>query len=88
MIKKNIANRLKNPSPITPQFYPAKIYKKGNLGRPVLSSRNCYASNISKYVDYHLQPIPKKASDNRVRSLCVNIPSSEGTSFVKRAFDN
>ena len=34
--------------------------KKENLGCPVVSSVNCHTSNISKYVDYHLQPIVKE----------------------------
>ena len=57
----NIANGLKNPSPRTPQFYISpKIHKEGNPGRPVVSSINCHTANISKYVDYHLQPIVKQ----------------------------
>ena len=36
-----------------------KINKKDNPGRPVVSSVNCHTSSISKYVDYHLQPILK-----------------------------
>ena len=58
MINDNIANRLKNPSPRTPQFYiSAKIHNKGNPGHPVVSSINCHTANISKYVNYPLQPI-------------------------------
>ena len=61
MINENIANELKNPSPRTPQFYISpKIHKEGNPGRPVVSSINCHTANISKYVDYHLQPIVKQ----------------------------
>ena len=61
MINENIANGLKNPSPRTPQFYISpKIHKEGNPGRPVVSSINCHTANISKYVDYHLQPIVKQ----------------------------
>ena len=58
MINGNITNGLKNPSPRTPQFYISpKTHKEENPGRPVVSSINCHTSNISKYVDYHLQPI-------------------------------
>ena len=47
--------------PRTPQFYTSpKIHKEGNPGRPVVSSINCHTANISKYVDYHLQPIVKQ----------------------------
>ena len=61
LINENIANGLKNPSPRTPQFYiPPNIHKEGNPGRPVVSSINCRTANISKYVDYHLQPIVKQ----------------------------
>ena len=60
-INENIANGLKNPSPRTPQFYISpKIHKEGNPGRPVVSSINCHTTNISKYVDHHLQPIAKE----------------------------
>ena len=52
---------MKNPSPRTPQFYISpKIHKEGNLGFPVVSSINFHTANISKYVDYHLQPIVKQ----------------------------
>ena len=61
LINDNVANGLKNPSPRTPQFYwSPKIHKKGNPGRPVGSTVNCHTANISKYVDYHLQPIVKQ----------------------------
>ena len=61
LINENIANGLKNPSPRTPQFYISpKIPKEGHPGRPVVSSINCHTANISKYVDYHLQPIVKQ----------------------------
>ena len=33
--------------------------KTGNAGRPVLRSVNCHTNTISKYVDFHLQPIVK-----------------------------
>ena len=60
LINGNIANGLKNTSPRTPQFYISpKIHKEGNPGHPVVSSINCHTANISKYVDYHLQPIVK-----------------------------
>ena len=61
LVNENIVNWLKNPSPITPQFYISpKIHKEGNLGRPIVSSINCHTANISKHVDYHLQPIVKQ----------------------------
>ena len=36
-----------------------KIHKENNPGRPVVSSVNCHTSSISRYVNYHLQPIVK-----------------------------
>ena len=47
-----------------------KIHRRGNPGRPVAISVNCHTSNISKYVDYHLQPIVKEIpySVNRQRA--------------------
>ena len=61
VINENIANGLKNPSPRTRKFYISpKIHKEGNPGRPVVSSINCHTANISKYIDYLLQPIVKR----------------------------
>ena len=58
LITKNIAERLKTTSPQTPRFYiQPKIHKQGNPRRPAISSIDCHTSNISKYVDYHLQSI-------------------------------
>ena len=58
LITKNVAEGLKTTSPRTPRFYiQPKIHKQGNPERPVISSVNCHTSNISKYVNYHLQPI-------------------------------
>ena len=60
-IPTKIADGLINSNPRTPKFYISpKIHKENNLGRPVISSINCYMSKISKYVDYHLQPIKKE----------------------------
>ena len=60
-IQESIAEGLKISNPKTPKFYTLpKIHKEGNPGRPVISSINCHTSNISKYVDYHLQPIFKE----------------------------
>ena len=49
---------LKITSAQIPRLYiQPKIHKQSNPERPVISSVNCQTSNISKYVDYHLQPI-------------------------------
>ena len=61
LITKNVAEGLKTASHRTLRLYiQPKIHKQGNPGRSVTSSVNRYASNISKYVDYHLQPIVKQ----------------------------
>ena len=58
LLSESIAEGLKSIDPRTPKFYMLpKIHKEDNPGRPVVSSVNCHTSNISKYVDYHLQPI-------------------------------
>ena len=50
----------KGLQPGTPKFYTRpKIHKTGKPGRPVVSSVNCHTDTISKYVDFHLQPIIK-----------------------------
>ena len=61
LINEKYAEGLKRNDPKTPKFYPRlKIHKEGNPGRPAVSSVNCHTANISKYVDYHLQPIVKE----------------------------
>ena len=58
IITKNVAEGLKTTSSRTPRFYiQPKIHKQGNPGRLVISFVNHRTSNISKYVDSHLQPI-------------------------------
>ena len=32
-----------------------KIHKRNNPGRPVINSINCYTSEISRFIDHHLQ---------------------------------
>ena len=59
MMKEKVAEGLKTENPRTPNLRP-KIHKKGNPGRPAASLVNCHTSNISKCVDYHLQPIVKE----------------------------
>ena len=61
LINEKIAEGLKRNDPKTPKLYlRPKIHKEGNPGRPVVSSVNCHTANISKYVDYHLQPRVKE----------------------------
>ena len=59
-LSEEIAEGLKTDNPRTPHFYLLpKIHKEGNPGRPVVSSIDSHTSKISKYVDYHIQPIAK-----------------------------
>ena len=61
LINQKVAEGLKRNDLKTPEFHPRpKIHKEGNPGRPVVSSVNCRIENISKYVDYYLQPIVKE----------------------------
>ena len=56
-----IVEGLKPSEPKTPRLYMLpKIHKEGNPGRPVVSSVNCHTSKISKFVDYHIQPLAKE----------------------------
>ena len=59
-LSKEIADGLKPVNAATPRFYLLpKIHKEGNPGRPVVSSVNSHTSNISKFVDHHIQPFAK-----------------------------
>ena len=61
MMKEKVAEGLKTENPRIPKFYlRTKAHKRGNCGYPVVNSVNCHNSNISKCVDYHLQPIVKE----------------------------
>ena len=56
-----IADGLKPLESKTPRLYMfPKIHKEGNPGGPVVSSVNCHTSKISKFVDYHIQPLAKE----------------------------
>ena len=60
LIAEKIAKGLEVQQPETPKSYTRpKIHKTGNPGRPVVSSTICHTNTISKYVDFHLQPIVK-----------------------------
>ena len=54
-----VAVGLKRNDPKIPKFYlRPKTQKESNSGRPVVvSSVKRHTTNISKYVNYHLQPI-------------------------------
>ena len=60
LLKKKIPDGLKVPNQKTPKFYmQPKIHKKITWSTSI-SSANCRTSSVSKYVDYHLQPIVKE----------------------------
>ena len=60
-IPTKIADGLIKSNPRTPKFHVSpRIHKENNPGRPVICSINYHMSKISKYVDYHLQPIMKE----------------------------
>ena len=63
----NLVNNLKNwladwnLSTDKPQgFHPRYIKKKKKTGRPVINSINCHASEISRFVDHHLQRLARE----------------------------
>ena len=57
LITEKVANGLTSHEPKTPKFsLLPKIHKEGIPGRPIIDSVNCHSTQISKYVDYHLQP--------------------------------
>ena len=61
MMKEKVGEGLKTENQRTSKFYLwPKICKSGKPPCPVFSSANCHTSNISKYMDYHLQPIVKE----------------------------
>ena len=60
LITENIGKGFQVQQLDTPIFQTRpKIHKTGNPRRPVVSSANCHTYTISKYVDFHLQPVVK-----------------------------
>ena len=84
IIPENISKGLIANSPRIPKFYMLpKIHKKDNPGRPVVSSINCHTNQISRYIDYHLQPIVKqipsyvKDTNDFIRKIsAINLPQN------------
>ena len=61
MIDEETADILKPNSVKPARFYLLpKIHKKNIPGRPVISSINCHTTNLSRYVDYYIQPLATK----------------------------
>ena len=88
--------KCKDPKP--PKFYTLpKIHKKSNPGRPVISSISCHTTNISKYVDHHLQEhvskLPSYVKDttdfiNKIKDLTVPDNAILATMDVSSLYTN
>ena len=61
LLSKKLADGLKSVNPKTTKFYISpKINKENNPGRPVINSITCHTSEISRFVDHHLQPLVRE----------------------------
>ena len=61
LLSKKLADGLKSVNPKTPKSYISpKIHKENNPGRPVINSINYHTSEISRFVDHHLQPLVRE----------------------------
>ena len=61
LLFKKLADGLKSVNPKTPKFYISpKIHKENNPGRPVINSIKCLTSEISHFVDHHLQALVRE----------------------------
>ena len=58
LLANNLGKLLINEEPKTPKFYlNPKVHKENNPGRPVINSIDAPSAQISRFVDFHLQPI-------------------------------
>ena len=65
LLTKKLADGLKSINPKPPKFYISpKIHKENNPGRPMINLINCHTSEISRFVDHHLQPFVREISSN------------------------
>ena len=63
LLSKKLADELKSVNPIPTNFYISpKIHKENNSGKPEINSINCHTSEISRFVDPHLQPLVREIS--------------------------
>ena len=61
LLSKKLADGLKSVNPKAPKFYISpKTHKENNPGRPVINSKSCHTSEISRFVDHHLQPLVRE----------------------------
>ena len=96
LLPKKTADGLKVSNPKTPKFYISpKIHKPNNPGRPVISSIECHTSEISRFVDHHLQPVVKQIPSyikdtnhfiNRVNNFSVPVNSILVTMDVRSLY--
>ena len=58
LLSKKLADELKFVNPNLSNFYISrKKHQENNPGRLVINSINCHTSEISRFVDHHLQPL-------------------------------
>ena len=61
LIDEKTAKHLRPKDPRTPKFYMLpKVHKPNNPGRPIIAAINSPTTNLSRYVDHHLQPLAEK----------------------------
>ena len=61
LIDEKTAKHLRPDNPKTPKFYMLpKVHKQNNPGRPIIAAINSPTTNLSRYVDHHLQPLAEK----------------------------
>ena len=61
LLSKKTAEGLKIINPKTPKFFTTpKIHRESNPGRPVIKSANYHTSEISRFLDHHLQQLVKE----------------------------
>ena len=61
LLSKNLADGMKSFNPKTQKFYISpNIYKENHPERPMINSINCHTSEISRFVDHHLQPVVRE----------------------------
>ena len=91
LISKETAEALKVKNPEPPNFHILpKIHKINNPGRRAVNCIGCHNTNISKFADYHLQPIVKTVSTYVQDSNDFQIPVNRllVTMDVKQLYTN
>ena len=58
LLSKKLTDELKSVNPNLPNFYIShRTHQENNIERPVINSINFNTSEISRFVDHHLQPL-------------------------------